>query len=135
MLIVLIISLLFGGPDEPVFDKQTRAAIKQSIDDAARRSTVLDAVKGIEKSKEQLIKAGRKIGKRLVRINKDTGIGVAEAEAALAEITRVRLETQQTFIDGVFENSVFRNRSRRQTTWNDGIVGCWNTGFGKWCAK
>jgi hypothetical protein len=30
-------------------------------------------------------------------------IGVGEAEAALAEITRVRLETQQTFIDGVFE--------------------------------
>ena len=49
MLIVIVISLLFGGPDEPVFDKQTRAAIKHRIDDAARRSTVLDAVKGIEK--------------------------------------------------------------------------------------
>ena len=55
MLTILIISLLFGGPEEPVFDKQTHAAIKQSIDDPARRSTVLDAVKGIEKSKEILV--------------------------------------------------------------------------------
>ena len=103
MLIILIITLLFGGPDEPVFDKQTRAAIKQTIADPARRSTVLDTVKGIEKSKTQLNKAAGKIVKRLGRINKDTGIGVAEAEAALAEITPVRLEAQQTFIDGVFE--------------------------------
>ena len=103
MLIVLIITLLFGGPDEPVFDKQTRAAIKQAIADPARRSAVLDTVKGIEKSKTQLNKAAGKIVKRLGRINKDTGIGVAEAEAAIAEITPVRLEAQQTFIDGVFE--------------------------------
>ena len=103
MLIILIITLLFGGPDEPVFDKQTRAAIKQTIADPARRSTVLDTVKGIEKSKTQLNKAAGKIVKRLGRINKDTGIGVAEAEAALAEITPVRLEAQQAFIDGVFE--------------------------------
>ena len=118
MLTILIISLLFGGPGEPVFDKQTRSAIKRSINDAARRSVVLDAVKGIEKSKEQLIKASRKIGKRLVRINKDTGIGVAEAEAALAEITRVRLQTQQTFIDGVFE--MRQNMSAEE----------WQTAFG-----
>ena len=103
MLIILIITLLFGGADEPVFDKQTRAAIKQAIADSARRSTVLDTVKGIEKSKTQLNKAAGKIVKRLGRIHKDTGIGVAEAEAALAEITTVRLEAQQTFIDGVFE--------------------------------
>jgi hypothetical protein len=118
MLIFLIITLLFGGPDEPVFDKQTRAAIKQSIDDSVRRSTVLDVVGGIEKSKEQLIKAGRKISKRLGRINKDTGIGVTEAETALAEITRARLETQQTFIDGVFE--MRRNMSADE----------WRTAFG-----
>ena len=118
MLIVLIISLLLGGPDEPVFDKQIRAAIKQSIDDPVRRSTVLNVVKGIEKSKEQLIKAGRNIGKRLVRINKDTGIGVAEAEAALAEITRVRLETQKAFIDGIFD--MRRNMSAEE----------WQTAFG-----
>lgn len=103
MLIILIITLLFGGPDEPVFDKQTRAAIKQTIADPARRSAVLDTVKGIEKSKAQLNKAAGKIVKRLGRINKDTGIGVAEAEAALAEITPARLEAQQAFIDGVFE--------------------------------
>ncbi len=103
MLIILIITLLFGGPDEPVFDKQTRAAIKQTIADPARRSTVLDTVKSIEKSKTQLNKAAGKIVKRLGRINKDTGIGVAEAESALAEITPVRLEAQQAFIDGVFE--------------------------------
>jgi hypothetical protein len=103
MLTILIITLLFGGPDEPVFDKQTRAAIKQTIADPARRSTVLDTVKGIEKSKTRLNKAAGKIVKRLGRINKDTGIGVAEAEAALVEITTVRLEAQQTFIDGVFE--------------------------------
>ena len=103
MLFILIITLLFGGPDEPVFDKQTRAAIKQTIADPARRSTVLDTVKSIEKSKTQLNKAAGKIVKRLGRINKDTGIGVAEAEAALAEITPVRLEAQQAFIDGVFE--------------------------------
>ena len=103
MLIILIITLLFGGQDEPVFDKQTRAAIKQTIADPARRSIVLDTVKGIEKSKTQLNKAAGKIVKRLGRINKDTGVGVAEAEAALVEITTVRLETQQTFIDGVFE--------------------------------
>ncbi len=103
MLVILIITLLFGGPDEPVFDKQTRAAIKQTIADPARRSTVLDTVKSIEKSKTQLNKAAGKIVKRLGRINKDTGIGVAEAESALAEITPVRLEAQQTFIDGVFE--------------------------------
>ena len=64
---------------------------------------MLDTVKGIEKSKTQLNKAAGKIVKRLGRINKDTGIGVAEAESALAEITPVRLEVQQTFIDGVFE--------------------------------
>jgi len=103
MLTILIITLLFGGPDEPVFDKQTRAAIKQTIADPARRSAVLDTVKGIEKSKTRLNKAAGKIVKRLGRINKDTGIGVAEAESALAEITPVRLEVQQTFIDGVFE--------------------------------
>jgi hypothetical protein len=103
MLIILIITLLLGGPDEPVFDKQTRAAIKQTIADPARRSIVLDTVKGIEKSKTQLNKAAGKIVKRLGRINKDTGVGAAEAEAALVEITTVRLEAQQTFIDGVFE--------------------------------
>ena len=103
MLIVLIITLLFGGPDEPVFDKQTRAAIKQSIADSARRSTVLDAVNRIEKSKDQLNKAAGKIGKRLGRSNKDSGIGITEAEAALAEITGTRIEAQQRFIDGVFD--------------------------------
>jgi hypothetical protein len=103
MLILLIITLLFGGPDEPVFDKQTRAAIKQSIDDPARRSIVLDTVKHIEKSKEKLIKVSRKIGKQLDRINMNTDAGVAEAEVTISEITGVRLEAQKTFIDGVFE--------------------------------
>ena len=102
MLIVLIITLLFGGPDEPVFDKPTRAAIKQSIADPARRSTVLDAVKRIEKSKDQLNKAAGKIGKRLGRGNKDSGIDAMEAKSALAEITGARIEAQKTFIDGVF---------------------------------
>ena len=119
MLTILIISLLFGGPEEPVFGKQIRASIKQSIDDPGRRSTVLDAVKDIEKSKEQLIKAGRKIGKRLVRINKDTGIDVAEAEAALSEISRVRLETQQSFINGVFEMRQNMSAEEWQTAFGD----------------
>jgi hypothetical protein len=103
MLIILIITLLFGGPDEPVFDKQTRAAIKQSIADSARRSTVLDAVKRIEKSKDQLNKAANKIGKRLGRGNKDSGIDAMEAKSALAKITGARIDAQKTFIDGVFE--------------------------------
>ena len=118
MLILLIITLLFGGPDEPVFDNSTRAAIKQSIDDPSRQSIVLDTVKHIEKSKEKLIKVSRKIGKQLGRINMNTGAGVAEAETALAEITRVRLDTQQTFVDGVFE--MRRNMSAEE----------WQTAFG-----
>ena len=103
MLIILIITLLFGGTGEPVFDKQTRTAIKQSIADSARRSTVLDAVKRIEKSKDQLNKAAGRIGKRLGRSNKGGGIDVIEAKSALAEITGARIEAQKTFIDGVFE--------------------------------
>ncbi len=103
MLTILIITLLLGGPDEPVFDKQTRAAIKQSITDPVRQSAVLDTVKRIEKSKDRLNKAAGKVGKRLGRINKDPDSRIAEVEAALAEITLARLEAQQTFIDGVFE--------------------------------
>jgi hypothetical protein len=103
MLTVLIITLLLGGPNEPVFDKQTRAAIKQSIAEPARRSAALDAVKRIEKSKTQLNKTAGKVGKRLGRINKDPDSRIAEVETALAEITLARLKAQQTFIDGVFE--------------------------------
>jgi hypothetical protein len=103
MLTILIITLLFGGSDEPMFDKQTRSAIKQSIYDPARRSAVLDAIKRIEKSKDKLNKVAGKVVKRLGRIQQDPDIGVAEIEAALGEITRARLETQRTFVDGVFE--------------------------------
>jgi hypothetical protein len=118
MLIILIITLLLGGPDEPVFDKQSRAAIKQSIADPARRSTVLDAVKRIEKSKDKLNKVGRKIGKRLGRNNQNSGIDAMEAKSALAEITGARIEAQKTFIDGVFE-------MRRHMSANE-----WRTAFG-----
>jgi hypothetical protein len=64
---------------------------------------VLDAVKRIEKSKDQLDKAAGKTGKRLGRGNKDSGIDAMEAKSALAEITGARIEAQKTFIDGVFE--------------------------------
>ena len=115
MLIMLIITLLFGGPDEPVFDNQTRTAIKQSIDDPTRRSMVRDSVEQIEKSKKRLIKVSRKIGKQLGRINMNTDTGVAETEAALAEIIRVRLETQQTFIDGIFKMRRYMSAEEWQT--------------------
>ena len=45
----------------------------------------------------------------------NTAAGVAETEAALAEVNRVRLETQQSFIDGVFEMRRHASAEERQT--------------------
>ena len=104
MLIALISVLLFGGSGEPLFDKDTRSAIKQTLPDD-RKSEVLAAIKQIESSRKSSAKATKASRKQLAGLEADrsSDVDVEEMKNAISEIVDHRGKLHQAFIDGLFD--------------------------------
>ena len=102
MLIVLMSLLLFGGSSEPLFDKNTRSAIKETLPEH-RSGEVLAAIKRIESSRKSWAKATSGARKELARLEADRSADVQEMKGAIGEIVAHRAELHQAFIDGLFD--------------------------------
>ena len=102
MLIALMSLLLFGGSGEPLFDKDTRSAIKEMLPED-RRGEVLAAIKRIEISRKSSAKATKAARKELARLEADRSADVEEMKDAIGEIVAHRGELHQAFIDGLFD--------------------------------
>ena len=102
MLIALISVLLFGGSGEPLFDKDTRSAIKQTLPHD-RKSEVLAAIKKIESSRKSSAKATKASRKQLAGLEADRSSDVEEMKNAISEIVDHRGKLHQAFIDGLFD--------------------------------
>ena len=104
MLIALMtVYLLGGGSLEPLFDKQTRAAIKQSVTDEARQKEVLATIKSIEGSRKGATKAAKGSRKELAGLEADRSAAVNDIEAELEKIVGTRNDLREAFVDGVFD--------------------------------
>jgi hypothetical protein len=104
MLIALMtVYLLGGGSLEPFFDKQTRSAIKQSVNDEARQKEVLATIKSIEGSRKSATKAAKGSRKELADLEAGPSAAVNDIEAELEKIVGTRNGLHEAFVDGVFD--------------------------------
>jgi hypothetical protein len=117
MLIVLMSILLFGGSGEPLFDKNTRSAIKETLSED-RRGEVLAAIKRIESSGKSSAKATKGARKELARLEADRSAGVEEIKDAIDEIVARRGELHQAFIEGLFDMRESMNEEEWQTVFS-----------------
>ena len=104
MLIALLAALLLGGGDaEPIFDKQTRKAIKQTVTDEERKKEVLGVIKRVEKSRDRLAKAAGGARKELKRLESDRSAPVDDLHGLVDRILEARSGVHQAFVDGILE--------------------------------
>lgn len=103
MLIALTVMILFGGGNEPLFDKETRVAIKQTVTDSARQKAVLAILKGIESKRKKPHKSAAASRKDLARLELDRSADAKDIQATLDEILESRRGVQQALVDGIFE--------------------------------
>jgi len=102
MLIALITAMLLGGGLEPLFGKETRVAVKETITDTQRQKEVLGSLKEIESSRKKPSKSGGAARKDLARLEADRSADAADIRAIYDEILGFRGESHQALIDGIF---------------------------------
>jgi hypothetical protein len=107
MLIALVIALLLtggaGGGGLEVFDKHERKLVLESVVDEARAAAVVAEMKSSQKSFDRAAKQLNGLIKDWDKTNQNRASGRSDLEPIMRQADELRVETQATFVDAIFE--------------------------------
>jgi hypothetical protein len=118
MITALILMHLFGGGIPDLFLRPHFKIVESTVEDSSRAAAVTRAMERINENLADLAEGRNKFFEDLIEVNKNVDAPEDAYEEILDELSRVRVEARQKYIQDVF---IMRRNMTRQE-WDTAFV-------------